>query len=108
MRDGDRPTDQLGLMKGGLKHEDVRDVHAAFVGVVQHDDVAGRDLPQIGVEDRRDGVGDRAEMHRDRLALRQHAALGVTARRREVHDVLDDFGVRSLDHRVSHLVDERR
>ena len=54
------------------EHEDVRQMHAAMIGIVHDDDVA---LMQIALEfrqHRRHRLGDRAEMLGDGLGLRHH------------------------------------
>ena len=88
------------------EHEDVRQVHAAVIGIVHDDGVA---LIEIIAELGENG-GDRlrhgTEVERDGLGLRDHLSLGVAKGRREIHDVLHDLGSRDADDRVGHVVDD--
>ena len=58
-------------------------------------------------QDRRDRVGQRAELVRQRHALGDDLALRVAQRRREVHRALDGLGVRGADDADRHLLADR-
>ena len=90
-----------------LEQEDVGQVHAALEGVVHDEDVARPDvLPEL--RDHRSERGrDRAEMARQRQALRHELAVRVAERRRVVHVVLEHARVGRAEHGERHLVGDR-
>ena len=89
------------------EHEDIRQMHAAVIGIVHDDDVAVVKIALEFRQHRRHGFRYRAEMLGDGLGLRHHLAVAGAKRRGEIHDVLDDLGARDPDHGVGHVVGDR-
>jgi len=70
--------------------EHVRQVHAAFEGIVQDEHVAGLNGRWWkATQDRSHSIGNRSQMHRNRQSLSQQASVRITHGRREVHIVLE-------------------
>src|SRR5262245_42137956 len=82
-------------------------MHAAGERVVQDEDVAWVHVVAVLREDGHHRIGNRAKVERDRQALRDHLAVGVTQRGRKIHDVLDHPGVSRPHDDQRHLVDDR-
>ncbi len=89
----------------GSRHQrDVREVRAAGERVVEDEDVVGSGI--VGA-DCRDRIGHRAEVDRDVLGLRDHAAAPVEDGGRAVAPLLDVRGERRADQNRAHLVRNR-
>ena len=94
------------FIKERHEHEDIWQVHAALIGFVQDHGVAGDEVAAIAGEDLLHRLGNCTEVQRDRLGLRDHPALRIADGRGVIHDVLDDLGTRSAQHRVGDLIDD--
>ena len=100
--------DQLVVVEDRLDHAVLRKVAAAAERVVVEDDVAGPEVLPADLEDRPlDDVDDRAEMGRAELGLRDHLALVVEDRAREVEPFVEERRVRRVAHRDAHLASGR-
>ena len=95
--DGRREGDTLALEEDGLQHEDVGDVHTALERIVRAIDVAGLHAVTVPRDRRRQRIGKRREMRGKREPLRHRPARAVAERRRVVHVVAQDAGVRRLN-----------
>ncbi|MNV47803.1 hypothetical protein D3C71_1396800 [compost metagenome] len=104
MADHDAETLEFALIEEGHEHEDVGQVHAALVGVVDDHRVTGREAVAVARLHRGHGFGNGAQVQRDGLGLRDHLAVAVADRGRVVHDVLDDFRARGAQHGVGDFV----
>ena len=105
---GDDDGEALQAVPGEdrLEHEDVGQVHAAGIGIVEDEDVAGPDAVGEAVDDDIHRVRHRAEMQRDGLGLAEDPAVAVAERRRIVEHVADDRRARGAHHRPGHVVDD--
>ena len=99
-------AEQAVLMEDRPEEEDVREVHAAVVGIVHDEHVAGMDVVGIFPHQRRDGVGDGAEMHRHAEPLGDQPAAGVAEAGGEVHAFPHHLRVGGAHDRDRHLVGE--
>jgi hypothetical protein len=87
-----------------LEDEDVGQVHAAVVGVVQRQHVARGDVAGEMAQGRLQCHRNAAQMAGQAEALRHQTALGVTDRGAVVHDVLEHPGIGGAVDRQGHLV----
>ncbi len=108
-RDTQAFLEDLGRIAGEdrLDHEDVGQVHAAVIGIVEDDDVAGMEVTGELRQHHRHRVGHGAEMQRHRLGLGDDAALRVAQGGRIIEHVANDRRAGGPHHRVRHLVDDR-
>ncbi len=96
------------VVEDGLDHAVLRQVAAAAERVVVEDDVARVEVLLADLEDRPlDDVDDRPEMGWAELGLRDHLALGVEDRAREVEPFVEERRVRRVAHRDAHLAGGR-
>ena len=105
--DGAGECEPLALVEQRLHDEDVGQVHAAVEGIVHDEDVARRDVVAERAHDGGHGRRHRAQMPRQRQALRGELAVGVGKARRVVHVVLQHPRVGGPEHRERHLVRNR-
>ncbi len=90
------------------RHEggEVRQMAAAMIGIVEKDDVARLDI----LEARFDGErrpGQRADMNRDVICLRDQATAGIANAEREVAAGIEDLRIRGAKHGFAHFLDDR-
>jgi hypothetical protein len=86
---------------GAGDERDVGEVRASGERIVEHEDVGSL---RVVLHDRRDRIRHRAEVDRDVLGLRDHAAALVEERRGAVAPLLDVGGERGADERGAHLL----
>ena len=77
VRDAGGEANQSLGTKHRLEDEDVRQMHAAFVGIIHDEDVTGIDIAGELAGERLDGIRDRPEMHGDTKPLGDQPALRV-------------------------------
>ena len=95
---------QLLLMEERHEHENIRQVHAALIGVVDDDRIAFGQVVAIARQHRGHGLGNGPQMQGDGLGLYHHAAMPVADGGRVVHHILDDLRARGAQHGVGHLI----
>ena len=77
MRAHDGPEQPLVAVEYRHERGEVRQMAAAMIGIVEQDHVAGRDVLEA-LLDRARRPGQRADMHRDMVGLRDQAARRVS------------------------------
>ena len=92
--------------KDRLEHEDVGQVHAAVIGVVEHDHVAGKHVIAEAFDDHVHRIGHRTEVQRDGLGLAEDAPLGVADRHGIIEHVAHDRRARRAHDGIGHVVDD--
>ena len=105
--DGAGERQPLARVEQRLHDEDVGQVHAAVEGIVHDEDVARRDVVLEAAHDRGHRRRHRAQMARQRQALRGELAVGVGKAGRVVHVVLQHARVGGPEDRERHLVGDR-
>ena len=95
------------LVKNRFEHEQIRQVHAAGIGVVQAEDIALAYAVAIFLHHGPKGAGNRAQMPRQSQALRHQPAAGVAEGGGKVHVVLEDAGIGGAHHGQRHLIGDR-
>ena len=78
-----RPEQPPCAVEDRHEHGDVRQMAAAMIGIVHEDHVARRHLRKALVDGAR-GPGQRADMNRNVIGLRNQPALDVADREREI------------------------
>ena len=93
---------------GEHRHEgsDVGQMAAAVIGIVHQDDVAGRDVLEALLHRAR-RPGQRADVDRDVIGLRDQPALHVADRQREIAAGIEDLRIGGAQHRLAHLGHDR-
>ena len=99
-----REGQAVALVEDRLEHEDVGQVHTAVERIVHHEDIVGMDVVAIVAQHRFDGGRHRAEMARQREALRDQAPVAVGERRGEIHVVAQDARIGGAADGERHLV----
>src|SRR5207248_3486177 len=84
-----------------------RQVIAAVIGVVEEKDVALVNIALKEFGHRAGGKGQRADMDRHMLGLRDQAAVEVADRGREIAARIEDLRIGGAQHRLGHLLDDR-
>ena len=107
VRDHHHEPAQASPEEDGLEHEDVGQVHAARIGIVEDHDIAGRQVFAEPVHDDLHGVGHRAKVQRHRLGLGEYPALAVADGDGIIQHVAHDRGTRGAHHRIGHVVYDR-
>ena len=107
MRAVDRPEREALAVEHRDEGGEIRQVVAAVVGVVEQIDVARADRAAKAVVHRFRRPGQRADVDRHVLGLRDQAALGIADGGREIAARVDDLGVRGAQHRLAHLLGDR-
>ena len=107
MSDAGGPADKGPLQEDRLEDVEVRQMRATLVGVVQDEDVARMRPPRELLAHAGHGVGDGAEVKRQRQPLGDEPPLRVAERAGHVHGVLEVVRVRGAHERDGHLVHDR-
>jgi hypothetical protein len=89
------------------QHREVGQVIVAVIGIVEEEEIAGRDavLEELGHRGHRPGQG--AHVDRHVLGLGGQAPAPVEYRGREVAARVEDLGVGGAEHRLAHLLHDR-
>ena len=79
---------------------------AAMIGIVEQDDVAGLDVLEP-LLDRERRPGQRADMNRQVIGLRDQAGVGVADRQRKIAAGIEDLRIGGAKHGLAHLLHDR-
>ena len=108
VRDVRRVREHLALVEVRLDDDELRQVAIRTVGVVREHDVAGAQVLDADLGDRRGhDVDGRADLRRDERRLRDHLRLTVEHDAREVERLVEHRRVARPHHRDPHLLARR-
>jgi hypothetical protein len=79
---------------------------AAMIGIVEQNNVAGPDVLEPRL-DRERRPGQRADMYRDVIGLRDQATLGVANAKRKIAAGIEDLRVGGAKHGFAHFLHDR-
>ncbi len=99
---------EQALVAGEHRHEDgqIRQMAAAMIGIVEQDDVAGGYVLEPFLDrDRR--PGQRADMHRKVIGLRDQASADVANRQRKIAAGIEDLRIGGAKHGFAHFLHDR-
>jgi hypothetical protein len=106
VRAHDRPQQPPLAIEDRHERGQVRQMAAAMIGIVEQNNVAGPDV----LEPRLDGErrpGQRADMHRDMIGLRDQATLCVANAQREIAAGIEDLRIGGAKHGFAHFLHDR-
>ena len=106
MRADDGPEQPSGAVEHRHEGGDIRQMAAAVIGIVHQDDVARRDVLEALLHRER-GPGQRADMDRNVVGLRDQPALHVADRQREIAAGIEDLRIGGAQHGLAHLGHDR-
>ena len=95
---------QVLAHEDGAEHEDIGQVHAALVRVVEDHHVAGCEVVAVAFNHGVHGVRDRTQVQRQAQPLCDQAATPIAKRAGHVHRVFHDGRVRDSHDGQDHLV----
>ena len=106
VRAHDGPEQTLAV--GENRHEggQIRQMAAAVIGIVEQDDVARLHVLEPRL-DRERRPGQRADMNRKVIGLRDQTPAGVADRQREIAAGIEDLRIGGAKHRFAHLLYDR-
>ena len=105
MRAHDGPQQPLLAVEERHERRQIRQMAAAVIGIIEQDDVAGRDILET-LFHRQGRPGQRADMHRDVIGLRDQARIPVANRQREIPARIQYLRIGGAQHRLAHLLDD--
>ena len=88
--------------KGG----EIRQMTAAMIGIVEQNDVARLDILEARF-DRQRRPGQRPDMHRDVIGLRDQATAGVADAERKIAAGIEDLRIGGAKHGFAHFLHDR-
>ena len=107
VRHQDSEAQQVIANEDRPEHENIRQMHAALVRVVEDHHVAGREVVAVAFHHGVHGIRDRTQVQRQTQPLRDQAASPIAKRTGHVHRVFHDGRVRDSHDRQHHLVHDR-
>jgi hypothetical protein len=103
----DGPEQALAVGEDRHKGGEVGQMAAAIIGIVQQDDVARLNILEALLDSER-RPGQRADVNRDVIGLRDQAAACVADRQRKVAAGIEDLRIGSAKHSFAHFPHDRR
>ena len=102
----DGPEQALAAVEHRHERGEIRQMAAAMIGIVEQDDVARLHVLEP-LLDRERRPGQRADMDRDVVGLRDQAAARVADRQREIAAGIEDLRIGGAKHGFAHLLHDR-
>ena len=106
MRAHDGPEQTLFTGEDRHEHGHIGQMAAAMIGIVEQDDIARPDVLEP-LLDRNRRPGQRADMNRKVIGLRDQTRVGVADRQRKIAAGIEDLRIGGAKHRLAHLLHDR-
>ena len=106
VRNDNGKSKQLLSREDRLEHENVREMHAARIRIIQNDDVARKQIAPEAIQNNVHCIRHCAEMQRHGLGLRENATLAIADRHRIVENIADNWRAGGPHDGVCHVIDD--
>ena len=97
---------QIVSLEDRHEHENIRQMHAALVRIVQNNGIAWRQVVAVILQHHAHGLRYGPQMQRNGLRLGNHVTRRIANGRGIIHHILHDFRSRGANDVIGHLVDD--